>query len=56
MATIMIRPKNIAKEMLDDKKKVQEYLKTKDESKRPEGIKFEALIPLSACTDSRQEE
>ncbi|WP_460956231.1 hypothetical protein [Spirosoma litoris] len=54
MATVLTPTKSIAKQMLEDKKKIQEYLKTKDESKRPGGIKFAALIPLSACTDRGQ--
>lgn len=40
--------------MLKDKEQILEYLETKDESKRPEGVKFAALIPLSACKGGKR--
>ena len=43
-----------AKRMLDEKKEIQAYLKSKDESKRPK-VKFAALIPLSACAGGKLE-
>ncbi|GAB3944534.1 hypothetical protein GCM10028805_12190 [Spirosoma harenae] len=54
MATVVTPTKSVPKQMLEDKKKIQEYLKTKDESKRPEGVQFAPLIPVSACTEEGQ--
>ncbi|WP_460969411.1 hypothetical protein [Spirosoma migulaei] len=40
METKVERPKSIAKQMLERKRLIQEYLKSGDESKKPAGIKF----------------
>lgn len=40
MATTVERPKNIAKEMLERKRQIEEYFKSGDESKKPAGVKF----------------
>ncbi|WP_461091850.1 hypothetical protein [Spirosoma gilvum] len=44
------RPKTVNQKRLADKRKILEYLKTGDESKLPQGAKFAALIPVSACS------
>ncbi|WP_179830350.1 hypothetical protein [Spirosoma fluviale] len=40
MATTVERPKEIAQQMLDKKRRIQEYLKSGDETKKPAGVKF----------------
>ncbi|GAB4023250.1 hypothetical protein GCM10028808_73120 [Spirosoma migulaei] len=49
METIVKNQKSVAKQMLEEKEQIQEYLKTNDESQKPKGVKFVGLIPLSAC-------
>lgn len=52
MNKIAERPKSILKRMIEDKVKIVEYLKTKDESKRPEGIKF--VKPFSVSSGGKR--
>ncbi|WP_461109371.1 hypothetical protein [Spirosoma koreense] len=40
MATILNRPKDIPRQMLDRKRRIEEYIKSGDESKKPTGVKF----------------
>lgn len=46
---------SIAAQMLEDKKQVQDFLKSKDAAKRPQHLKFAALIPVSACAAGKHE-
>ena len=40
MATTKELPKDIAKHLLDRKRRIEEYLKSCDESKKPADVKF----------------
>lgn len=47
MDTLANHPKAVIQQMAEDKNKVVDYLQSKDESKRPKGIKFVKPISLS---------
>ncbi|GAB4041053.1 hypothetical protein [Spirosoma jeollabukense] len=51
MATTVERQKDIAKEMLNKKRRIQEYVKSGDETKKPAGIKF--VKPFTLPTEGR---
>lgn len=51
MATKVERPKNIAQQMLERKRQIEDYLKSGDESKKPAGVKF--VKPFTVPTEER---
>ncbi|WP_425291181.1 hypothetical protein [Spirosoma linguale] len=48
MATMIERPKEIAQQMLDKKRRIQEYIKNGDATKKPTGVKFVKPFTLPA--------
>jgi hypothetical protein len=48
MATLVARPKSIAQQMLEDKQKVEQYLKDPNAHPKPDHIKFVKPFTLPA--------
>ncbi|GAB3909553.1 hypothetical protein GCM10028803_47310 [Larkinella knui] len=40
MAEVIVSPKDVIKKMAEDQRKIEEYIKSGDKSKKPAGIKF----------------